>query len=76
MNIGIENGIPFSVHSPVFKLHLMLTIFTLWGIAGGSSRTLSQLHPRGVLAAISERMHLYARRGNCRFRDSIFRGST
>lgn len=53
VNIGIENGIPFSVHSPGVQIAFMLTIFTLWGIAGGRvARSLNSIRS-GVLAAIS-----------------------
>jgi hypothetical protein len=53
VNIGIENGIPFSVKSPVAQISFMLTIFTLWGMAGGlTARALNSLRA-GLRAAIS-----------------------
>jgi hypothetical protein len=52
VNIGIENGIPFSVHGPVPQISFMLTIFTLWGIGGGrTARALNSIRA-GLLAAV------------------------
>jgi hypothetical protein len=52
-NMGIENGIPFSVHGPVLQISFMLTIFTLWGIGGGrTARALNSIRA-GLLAAVS-----------------------
>jgi len=53
LNMGIENGIPFSVKGPSAQIAFMLTVFTLWGIAGGlTARALNSLRA-GLRAAIS-----------------------
>lgn len=53
VNLGIENGIPFSVNGPALQIGSMLAIFTLWGIAGGrTARALNSIRA-GLLAAIS-----------------------
>ena len=53
VNMGIENGIPFSVHSPILQIGSMLTIFTLWGIAGGRTARALKSISAGLLAAVS-----------------------
>lgn len=53
LNIGIENGNPFSVHGPLLQIGSMLTLFTLWGVAGfRAARTLSSIRA-GLSAAVS-----------------------
>jgi hypothetical protein len=53
VNIGVENGIPFSVHGPIPQISFMLAIFTLWGIGGGrTARALSSIRS-GLFAAVS-----------------------
>lgn len=52
MNMGIENGIPFSVRGPVLQIVSMLTIFTAWGIGGGRiARALNSVRA-GLLTAV------------------------
>jgi hypothetical protein len=34
INIGMENGIPFSVRGPALQIAFMLCLFTSWGFAG------------------------------------------
>jgi hypothetical protein len=34
LNIGVENGIPAAIHSPVLPIAFMFTIFASWGVAG------------------------------------------
>jgi hypothetical protein len=52
VNMGIENGVPISVHGPVLQIGFMLAIFALWGIAG--ARTARVLHSTGggLMAAV------------------------
>jgi hypothetical protein len=53
MNIGIENGLPFAARGPILPIGFMLTVFTLWGIAGfRTTRTLRSTRA-GLLAALS-----------------------
>ncbi len=53
VNMGIENGIPFSLHGPAFQIGSMLTIFTLWGVAGGRTARALRSKRAGLLAAVS-----------------------
>ena len=52
VNLGIENGIPFSLPGPIPQITFMLTVFMLWGIAG--ARTAHVLHSirAGIYSAI------------------------
>lgn len=53
VNMAIENGIPFSVDGSALQIGSMLSIFTLWGIAGGrTARSLGSTRA-GLLAAVS-----------------------
>lgn len=53
VNIGIENGIPFSIHSPVAQIGFMLTVFALWGVASGRTAQACRSTRAGLLAGIS-----------------------
>jgi hypothetical protein len=52
VNMGIENGIPSSIHTPIAQIGFMLTIFLLWGIAGGRTARGCGSIRAGLLAAI------------------------
>jgi hypothetical protein len=53
VNIGIENGIPFSVPAPAVPSGFMVVVFTLWGVASfRTARSLGSTRA-GLLAAIS-----------------------
>jgi hypothetical protein len=52
INIGMENGIPFSVRGPALQIAFMLSVFTSWGIAGfRTARSLGSIRA-GLLAAV------------------------
>jgi hypothetical protein len=52
VNIGIENGIPFTVRGPILQIVFMLAVFISWGVAGfHSARSLRSIRA-GILAAI------------------------
>ncbi len=53
LNMGIENGIPFSFHGSALQIGSMLTIFTLWGVAGGRTARALNSKRAGLLAAVS-----------------------
>jgi len=53
VNIGMENGIPFSISGPRVALGFMLVVFTLWGLAGfRGTRSLGSVGA-GMLSAIA-----------------------
>jgi hypothetical protein len=52
INIGMENGIPFSVRGPALQIAFMLSVFTSWGFAGfRTARSLGSIRA-GLLAAV------------------------
>ena len=54
INIGIENGVPYAVRGPVVPIGFMLTIFTIWGIAGFQiARSLRSVRAGSLVAVFS-----------------------
>jgi hypothetical protein len=53
VNIGIENGIPFSASGPAVALGFMVVVFTLWGVAGFRSAHSLRSVRVGIVAAVS-----------------------
>ena len=44
VNIAVENGVPFTVHGPLFPIAGMVSVFGIWGLAGfGTSRDTSSI---------------------------------
>ncbi len=65
INIGIENGVPFSVHGPALQIRLHAQRLHIMGIRRISNSTLTEFDPRRLTCSGFERRHLHAHRGGC-----------